>query len=174
MGKKLNFFFFSLDSTQTGSIEGKKDIVGGRSNEDKITAKSSAAGKYFNSLSYTADGRCVLAGSNSKYVCIYETKEKILLKRFVITGNRSLDGVVDFLNSKNMTEAGPLDLIDDESDEDEVRESLKASKRSLPGVASGSIFLFSFFLSPSSLRVRLNRSLVFRIFQEKGGSLGPD
>ena len=44
----------------------------------------------------------------------------MLLRRFQITHNRSLDGVLDFLNSKGMTDAGPLDLIDDvDSDTDE-------------------------------------------------------
>jgi periodic tryptophan protein 2 len=38
---------------------------------------------------------------------------QVLIKRFQITHNLSLDGVLDFLNSKNMTEAGPIDLIDD-------------------------------------------------------------
>lgn len=40
---------------------------------------------------------------------------QVLLRKFQITHNLSLDGVLDFLNSKNMTDAGPLDLIDDDS-----------------------------------------------------------
>lgn len=36
-----------------------------------------------------------------------------------VTSNRSLDGVLDTLNSRNMTDAGPLQLIDHE---DKVRE----------------------------------------------------
>jgi periodic tryptophan protein 2 len=39
--------------------------------------------------------------------------EQVLLRRFQITRNLSLDGVLDFLNSKRMTDAGALDLIDD-------------------------------------------------------------
>lgn len=38
---------------------------------------------------------------------------QVLLRRFQITLNLSLDGVLDVLNSKNMTDAGPLNLIDD-------------------------------------------------------------
>lgn len=42
------------------------------------------------------------------------------MRRFQITHNLSLDGVLDFLNSKKMTDAGPLDLIaDEDSDVDE-------------------------------------------------------
>lgn len=37
------------------------------------------------------------------------------MRRFQITRNLSLDGVLDFLNSKKMTDAGPIDLIDDEN-----------------------------------------------------------
>lgn len=48
-------------------------------------------------------------------ICIYQ----VLLRRFQITHNLSLDGVLDFLNSKKMTEAGPLDLIDDDNSDTE-------------------------------------------------------
>ncbi len=34
-----------------------------------------------------------------------------------ISHNRSIDGVLDLLNSKNMTEGGPVDLIDDDADD---------------------------------------------------------
>lgn len=44
---------------------------------------------------------------------------QVLLRRFQITHNLSLDGVLDFLNSKNMTEAGPLNLIDDDNSDTE-------------------------------------------------------
>jgi periodic tryptophan protein 2 len=47
-------------------------------------------------------------------VCIYDVAERIMLRRFQTTSNRSLDGVLDTLNSRNMTDAGPLQLIDHE------------------------------------------------------------
>lgn len=34
-----------------------------------------------------------------------------------ISYNRSIDGVLDLLDSKKMTEAGPVDLIDDDADD---------------------------------------------------------
>lgn len=52
---------------------------------------------------------------------------QVLLRRFQITLNLSLDGVLDFLNSKNMTEAGPLDLIDD--DNSDIEEGLDKQTR---------------------------------------------
>lgn len=44
---------------------------------------------------------------------------QVLLRRFQISQNLSLDGVLDFLNSKKMTEAGPMDLIDDDNSDEE-------------------------------------------------------
>jgi len=47
----------------------------------------------FTSLCYTADGSCILAGGQSKNVCIYNVREALLLKKFEITQNRSFDAV---------------------------------------------------------------------------------
>lgn len=61
------------------------------------------------------------AGGASKYVCLYDVAEKVVLRRFQISANRSLDGILDQLNSKRVTDAGPLDLIQDSaSDDDDV------------------------------------------------------
>ena len=53
--------------------------------------------------------------------------EQVLLRRFQITRNLSLDGVLDFLNSKKMTDAGALDLIDDE--DSDVEEGIDRQTR---------------------------------------------
>lgn len=107
---------------QVGSIDGRRDIRGGRSETDKITARKNAKSRYFTSLCYTADGSCILAGGNSRFVCIYEVSARLLVKRFQVSHNRSLAGVVDELNSRNMTEAGPAALIDARSDEEDEQE----------------------------------------------------
>ena len=60
-----------------------------------MTSDNNAASRYFTSIVYSADGTCLLAGGNSKYVCIYEISQQILLKKFQISFNRSLDGVLD-------------------------------------------------------------------------------
>lgn len=52
---------------------------------------------------------------------------QVLLRRFQITLNLSLDGVLDFLNSKNMTDAGPLELIDD--DDSDIEEGVNKQTR---------------------------------------------
>lgn len=47
----------------------------------------------FTSLCYSADGESMLAGGHSKFVCIYNIKEQILMKKFEISCNMSLDAM---------------------------------------------------------------------------------
>ncbi|GAB4842053.1 U3 snoRNP protein [Ancistrocladus abbreviatus] len=118
------------------TIEGRRDIAGGRLMTNRRTAANSSSGKCFTTLCYSADGSYILAGGSSKYICMYDIVEQVLLRRFQITHNLSLDGVLDFLNSKKMTDAGPLDLIDDDdSDREEGIDKQMQGKLSydLPG-----------------------------------------
>ncbi|KAJ9599045.1 hypothetical protein L9F63_010502, partial [Diploptera punctata] len=122
-------FFECKTSQQVGSIEGRNDLGSGRSDTDLITAKKSLQGKAFTSLCYSADGSCILAGGQSKNVCIYNVREALLLKKFEITQNRSFDAVDDFINRRKMTEYGNMALVEDrEEDQVAIR---------LPGVRSG-------------------------------------
>lgn len=47
----------------------------------------------FTTLCYSADGQSILAGGLSKFVCIYNVKEQILMKKFEISCNFSLDAM---------------------------------------------------------------------------------
>ncbi|KOB64804.1 No child left behind, partial [Operophtera brumata] len=47
----------------------------------------------FTTVCYSADGSCILGGGNSKHVCLYNIKESILVRKYEITQNRSLDAV---------------------------------------------------------------------------------
>lgn len=51
-----------------------------------VTAANSNHGKYFTSVDYTADGTCVVAAGQSKFVCIYECSQQILVKKFQVCG----------------------------------------------------------------------------------------
>lgn len=125
-----------MEGQLMGIIEGRRDIAGGRLISDRRTAANSSSGKCFTTICYSADGNYLLAGGSSKYICMYDVGEQVLLRRFQITHNRSLDGVLDFLNSKGMTDAGPIDLIDDdESDADEGQRRVN-QVLDLPGTAT--------------------------------------
>ncbi|NXG95725.1 PWP2 protein, partial [Loxia leucoptera] len=99
------------NAVQTGSIEGRHDLQMGRKELDKITAKQAAKGKSFTTLCYSADGQSILAGGLSKFVCIYNVKEQILMKKFEISCNHSLDAMEVLCVSKEMKEFIYFELV---------------------------------------------------------------
>jgi periodic tryptophan protein 2 len=109
-------------------IDGKRDIAGGRKVNDRMTSDNNAASRYFTSVCYSADGLCILAGGNSKYICIYEVSQQILVKKFQISFNRSLDGILDELNSRKLADGGPID-VNDSGDDADFSANLPGSKR---------------------------------------------
>uniref|UniRef100_A0A8C8YGD5 Periodic tryptophan protein 2 homolog n=1 Tax=Prolemur simus TaxID=1328070 RepID=A0A8C8YGD5_PROSS len=124
-------FWDPENAVQTGSIEGRHDLKTGRKELDKVTAKHSAKGKAFTTLCYSADGQSILAGGMSKFVCIYHVREQILMKRFEISCNLSLDAMEEFLNRRKMTEFGNLALIDQDAGQED------GTAIPLPGVKKG-------------------------------------
>ena len=123
--------FWNVESAvQIGSLECRRDVWSGRRAEDRVTAKHLSSTKCFTSLAYSADGNCLLAGGRSKYICIYDVANKILLRRFQISANRSYDAMQRYLDSRRMTEAGPEDLI-------EVSSESESEEIGLPGVVKG-------------------------------------
>jgi periodic tryptophan protein 2 len=100
-------------------IEGKADAAGGRRSTDVRTAASSTRGKCFTTVAYSADGTCMLAGGLSKYVCIYAIAPRLLLRKFQLSHNRSLEGVLDKLNSSDVGAGGLVSRVDVSDSEDE-------------------------------------------------------
>lgn len=129
-------FWDVTEAQQTSVIDGRRDISGGRRPDDRMTAANNLNSRSFRSLCYTADGSAVLASGNSKYVCIYNVATTSLVKKFQISQNLSLVGTQEKLNSRNLTEAGPAELIDqrdDLSDDEERRAEV------LPGASRGDL-----------------------------------
>ncbi|KAL7275789.1 U3 snoRNP protein [Rhizina undulata] len=122
------------DANQTGHVDGRKDISGGRKVTDRTTAANAAGSKHFNTVRYSADGTCVLAGGNSKYICLYDVASGSLVKKFTVSVNLSIDGTQEFLNSKNLTEAGPIELIDQQGEASDLEDRID---RTLPGASRG-------------------------------------
>ena len=113
--------FWTMEGEHVSTIEGRYDIRGGRGARDVRSAEKNAATHHFTTLTYTADGQSVLAGGNSRWVCMYDCRSKVLLHRFEICRNTSLDGVKDQLNSKNIGQNGEAkDLIDDADDDSDL------------------------------------------------------
>jgi periodic tryptophan protein 2 len=106
---------------------------------DRRTSGNMASGQAFTALAYSADGTFVIAAGTSKWVCVYDTDEYVLLRRFQLSENRALDGVLDQLNSKHLTDGGPLALLDIAEDEESggvllpVAAGSAAAAEGLPG-----------------------------------------
>ncbi|KAH8413779.1 hypothetical protein KR222_008085, partial [Zaprionus bogoriensis] len=128
-----NIIIFDVKSaTQVITIEGRNDLGSGRLETDIITAKKNALSNYFSTVEYSADGECILAAGKSANICIYHVREAILLKKFQITQNHSLDGLNEFISRKHLSEFGNMALV-------EEREELEGGKVAirLPGVRKG-------------------------------------
>jgi periodic tryptophan protein 2 len=94
-----------------------------------MTADNNSSSRYFTSVCYSADGSCILAGGNSKYVCIYGVSQQILVKKFQVSHNRSLDGILDELDSRKLGDGGPIDQNEDSADEHDFSTHLPGAKR---------------------------------------------
>lgn len=68
-------------------------------------------------------------------MCLYDVTNKLLLRRYAITQNRSLDGVLEKLNSKDLKGGEiPEHEIDADSDlEEDAWQVRNAADMSMPG-----------------------------------------
>jgi periodic tryptophan protein 2 len=130
---QLTFWSIS-EASQEHIIDGRRDVSGGRKITDRRTAANNVATKSFSSITYSADGLCILCGGNSKYICLYDVGTGSLLKKFTVSVNTSLDGTLEYLDSRDMTEGGPRALIDDVGDASDLEDRID---RTLPGVKRG-------------------------------------
>ncbi|KAK0523689.1 U3 snoRNP protein [Tilletia horrida] len=130
-------FFDAKTGKQTAVLDCRRDIAAGRKTNDKMSRRNAAAGAAFTSVTYSADGRRVLAGGNANFVCLYDVRERVLLKRWTISRNLAYDGTQDRLDSRRMTEAGPAELLDKADEELEELTARERLDRTLPGVQSG-------------------------------------
>lgn len=138
---------------QKGVIEGRKDVSGGRKADDRMSATNNSSGKSYSSLAYTADGRCIIAGGNSKYVVIYDARDGVVIKKFQISENLSLDGTEEFLDSRRLTEAGNLDTMDTRGEDSELEDRIDVS---LPGVQRGDMSKRRYRLEARTKCVRIS------------------
>ncbi|KFA75475.1 hypothetical protein S40288_01209 [Stachybotrys chartarum IBT 40288] len=128
---QLTFWSIS-EAEQVAGLDGRRDVSGGRKVTDRRTAANVSGSKSFNTITYSTDGSCLIAGGNSKYICLYSVTTMVLLKKFTVSVNLSLSGTQEFLNSKLLTEAGPTGMLDDQGEasdrEDRIDSSLPGAK----------------------------------------------
>lgn len=127
--------FWSLsEAVQQSGMDARRDVSGGRKISDRRAAANVAGTKSFNAIRYSADSSCVLAGGNSKYICLYDVQWAVLLNKFTVSINLSIDGTQEFLNSKLLTEAGPRGLLDEQGEASDLEDRID---RTLPGASRG-------------------------------------
>lgn len=122
-----------------GELSGKRDAAAGRSLTDMRSAKNSAKGKAFSTIDYSPDGEMVIAGGRSRYVCLYASGPRMLLRKYQVSHNRSLDAMVDKLDSRKQGEHGKsMELLDGYGSDDDQRAAAAAGdKKALPGAKRG-------------------------------------
>lgn len=122
-------FWDPKEVQETGIIDGRHDIWAGRDALDFRAAGRQSS--HFESVAYGSGGESVLAVANgSKWVLMYGTRSKTLLKRFCISQNVTISGVLEVQNGKLLTDFGPTA---------EVAPSLDAfleKQLALPGVTN--------------------------------------
>lgn len=150
-------FFDTESANQVHTLDIRKDVFAGRHLEDRFAATNSARAKNFTTIAYSFDGQALIAGGNNNSICLYDIADEVLLKRFIVSENMTLDGTLTMLNSSKITDAGiSLDLLDrlgEHSDrEDRIDASLPGSHRGDPGVRNlrPQIRVTSLQFSPSS------------------------
>jgi periodic tryptophan protein 2 len=128
-------FWDLASSVQESTMDGRRDVSGGRSLTSRRTAASTPGTKSFNTITYSADGSCLLAAGNSKYICLYAVSSLTLIKKFTVSVNLSHDGTQEFLNSRAIMSNGlPQDMLDTEGENSDLEDRID---HSLPGVKRG-------------------------------------
>ena len=67
-----------LEGELMATIDGRRDIAGGRLLTDRRTAANTSSGKCFTTICYSADGSYLLAGGSSKFICMYDVGEQVI------------------------------------------------------------------------------------------------
>ncbi|KAF2073704.1 hypothetical protein CYY_004992 [Polysphondylium violaceum] len=122
---------------QIGMIDGKSDIIGGRGALDERNAIKNPAGKAFTKIAFTPNGECIIAGGDSKQICIYHVEQQVLVKKYQTSKNLSMDGIKNDHEFKKLTEFGHLDAM--EADFDSDAENDERNHEFLPGVTKGDL-----------------------------------
>ena len=77
-------FWDVQEANQVAGLDGRRDVSGGRTASDRRTAATMAGNKAFNTIAYSRDGSCLLAGGRSKYICLYSINTVSLADNLIL------------------------------------------------------------------------------------------
>lgn len=108
--------------------------------------RARAAAPHFSAVAFSADGSCVIAGGNSRFVCVYAVAQKVLVTKFRVSHHRGATALGDDVDADDDgggdERGGDLDEIKawrdahagqtraTGSDDDDDDEALPGAKRS--------------------------------------------
>eukprot|EP00768_Dysnectes_brevis_P004911 gnl/Dysnectes_brevis/3558_a4521_694.p1 GENE.gnl/Dysnectes_brevis/3558_a4521_694~~gnl/Dysnectes_brevis/3558_a4521_694.p1 ORF type:complete len:1015 (+),score=364.49 gnl/Dysnectes_brevis/3558_a4521_694:37-3081(+) len=103
-----------------------RDIAGGRYLGDIRDRLTSAKGKCASRIAFSGDGRYLLAGGKSKWVCMYLAEDMRLVHKYQISHNTGISGVLDKLDSRKLLDSGiTREEVGGDDDSDAEEERLK-------------------------------------------------
>ncbi|KAA8497920.1 Periodic tryptophan protein 2-like [Porphyridium purpureum] len=106
------------------SVDARRDASGGRNAASRILAPKYG---FFSCISFSDDGRFLIAGGDAPTVCVFYVQADALgirlLKRYQLTKNESLEGVRKKLSNRMLTEGGVARSEIKHDDDEKARKS---------------------------------------------------
>ncbi|TNN21173.1 Periodic tryptophan protein 2 isoform 2 [Schistosoma japonicum] len=107
-------FYDPNEGVEMGTIDGHRDLgISQTSADDLVTPRRAAEAKKFQTVAYSVDGEHLIAGGDSKYVCLYSVPDKLLMKQFEVTCNLSLGGVQELHDRRNYLSRFSIEALPD-------------------------------------------------------------
>uniref|UniRef100_A0AC35G765 Periodic tryptophan protein 2 n=1 Tax=Panagrolaimus sp. PS1159 TaxID=55785 RepID=A0AC35G765_9BILA len=129
-------FFNAGDRQQIGIIDTRLDVDSSRLNGEFIKKSTSAKAKSFTCITFSPDSLLILAAGQSNYFCLYSVDDRVLIRKFMLTLNKSLDGVRLDIDYRKISEFGNLELFESSDEENDHIPGTIKRKTKLPGTSS--------------------------------------
>ncbi|KAJ8613159.1 hypothetical protein CTAYLR_004824 [Chrysophaeum taylorii] len=135
------------DGRLVAVIDAKRDLAFDARGFGRANDSNPGTSRCFDALSYSVDGRCVLAGGRSRFVCVYAVRQKVLLKKFRVSSRREAEEDDD---DDDRREDRRLFEAHDDEDDDEALPGAKRAKLSGPKLARETTRVAAVSFSPTS------------------------
>lgn len=96
------------------------DAAGGWNNKN-IGPNSANSNAHFTTIAFSPEGDKIVAGGESKWICLYHATQGFVLKKWAVTSNLDVQGAEEQYQWKAATEAGNANDIDVEDDDIHLR-----------------------------------------------------
>uniref|UniRef100_A0A7E4W0M8 Utp12 domain-containing protein n=1 Tax=Panagrellus redivivus TaxID=6233 RepID=A0A7E4W0M8_PANRE len=126
-------FFDANTRAEIGTIDTRIDVDSSRLAGEVIKKTTSEKNKSFTCISFSPDSLLILAGGQSNFFCLYSVPDRMLIRKFMLTLNRSLDGVRLDIDYRKITEFGNLENFESSDEENDHLPGSRKRRTKLPG-----------------------------------------